>query len=342
MNKSRKDNPPSQNIKTVMRKLVAIVFAATILLSLGYFIYRDLYLERGDELLLRESIRPIKYRLVLESFDFHNRMIKTKVYVEFRTPLDDLHKRVRYSFSPLVCYDGMPYFWSSGVNSISMTKWSADNKANYLQRHEGYYVQEPESLTTELHASGEPKFYPFDKYLIVGEMKCLVSRNNKDGKSEIINSDETEDVTVRRKIPGFLIRRARFNEVTKIGYALTSDELAAENRELIFKKWNEGSRFLLILDRPYFLRFMTIFLGFAALLSLLYITFRRQTSDLVIQSIGYFIAVWAIREVLSGGVGTFPTLIDYGTFVLYALLLTGVVGRMIWSKKTNFKERAGH
>lgn len=318
--------------KNQVRKAVAIFILVGSLVAICYVIQKDLLVEEKEESILQASVATINYHFTLKSFDFIDRTVQGDLELRFRPSFSMRTEPVKYRFGPLIYFDGRLWFLISGLGSWEKIDGMTSQKASITQK---FTEHKPSPVAFELQALGEPKFYPFDIYLLVGGTKCIIIGEDAKGESKKINKQELGNITIKQNIPGFLIRRARFNEVKGMGLKPRGFQPPEDHIEkLNFKKWNKGNTFLLILDRPLFLRFMTGFLGVTAFVWVLYIILLRPISDFLINSIGYFIGLWAIREILSKGTEVFPTFIDYGTLLLYSFLILGVVVRVIWPKET--------
>lgn len=314
--------------RNFIRKMIAISIVIVFLLGVFYVIHRDLFVEEKVPYSLRVRLQEMVYHFTLQSFDFQSQVVRGNLKATFLPDLPMVGQPApKYRFGPLVYRDGALDFLLSGLRSGR----EIDIWTSFAAQTKAFKEQKPSPITFELQALGQPKFYPFDLYLLVGGVKCMVLKEDERGELKVISTEGKERIAVTQNIPGFMIRYPRFHEVKGIGFEPPDDQIEALN----FDKWNKGHAFLLVLDRPLFLRVMTILIGAVALLSMAYITVLRPPSDLLINSIGYVIAVWAMREILSGGTEVFPTLIDYGTLMLYSFLIVAALAKTIWRKKSS-------
>jgi len=315
-----------------IRIIIALCFLAVFIGILAYIIYVDFYIERWRRP-FNISISPIDYHLRFQSIDFENRIVRGSLKLRFRPNLFDVDSKdeIKYRFGPLVYADGISLFSGWGLKS----SWMINLKVSQLAKTTEFKAHKPAAVPFESELIGEPKAYPFDAYLLVGAVKCVI-KDDPEGASETLKRKRREDITVSQNIPGFLIRYARFDEVERFGpwpMQLTDKTIKVETSD--YKEWNRKNVFLLVLERPLFLRFMTIFLGVVACFSVLYIVFWRPVKDIPVNGMGYFIALWAIREILYRGTTAFPTLIDYGVLFLYACLVVGGICRWIWPRNAS-------
>jgi hypothetical protein len=164
----------------------------------------------------------------------------------------------------------------------------------------------------QFKVSGDPFLYPFDSY-------------NAEFGISLLNAFKQEQPAVPVKVttivedylPGFYM--------TDTKDALTFQKKAeASAREIL-----PDNTFSFVLVREQFLRLFTIYIYSLAFIFLIYIGFRRNTQELLLQSLGYFAALWGIRNIISGKVEIFPTIIDYLTLILFTLLLLIIIGRLL-------------
>jgi hypothetical protein len=95
---------------------------------------------------------------------------------------------------------------------------------------------------------------------------------------------------------------------------------------------NYKDRFALIIERPIFLRFLTIILGIIAVGSAVYIGWLANFNAIPLQIAGYVVALWGIRNNLLGGIKSFPLYIDYAMLFMYLIIFAGIIFRKIMGK----------
>jgi hypothetical protein len=138
-----------------------------------------------------------------------------------------------------------------------------------------------------------------------------------------------ESLKINNYIKGFFIRHPTNIELDEIKRVFIekkeSPTIDAETKEMN----NHKNRFALVMERPYYLKIMTVVLGVIALLSALYIGFKIPFKDVPIQVIGYVIGVWGIRNILLGDLKIFPSYFDYALLGMYVLLFAGIIFRRI-------------
>ena len=140
--------------------------------------------------------------------------------------------------------------------------------------------------------NGNKFLYPFDKYYV--QLETLIIGN------------ETP-------LPNFEIR--------------VRDNISDLNMINFHKKSDLSFSFQFV--RSKFIRFFTIFIYTIAFITLIFIGVKQNIKDILFQSLGYFLALWGIRDIMSKNVSFFPTLIDYLTIILITLLILIISGRLL-------------
>jgi hypothetical protein len=164
----------------------------------------------------------------------------------------------------------------------------------------------------QFKVSGDPFFYPFDSYK--AEFGILLLNVFKQEQRAVPIKVTT---IVEDYLPGFHMADTKD--------ALTfQKEAEASTKEIL-----PDNTFSFVLVREQFLRLFTIYIYSLAFIFLIYIGFRRNTQELLLQSLGYFAALWGIRNIISGKVEIFPTIIDYLTLILFTLLVLIIIGRLL-------------
>lgn len=92
---------------------------------------------------------------------------------------------------------------------------------------------------------------------------------------------------------------------------------------------NGRNGFALVMERPWYLKIMTLTLIIIAFLSALYLGFKAPFEQIAIQVIGYVVALWGIRTLLFGEVRIFPSYLDYCLLSMYVLLFLGIMFRIV-------------
>jgi hypothetical protein len=205
----------------------------------------------------------------------------------------------------------------------------------------------PSGPPSELDISGDPELYPFDSYLLIGQVSCNIHALGD--KNEFVNLDMFEtDVDLRD--PGFVVKHLSFADLQKLhpnlpksyGMRLTVND---KNGNTIFSndqysdRWrdiaskNMARIFAVELRRPFFLRVFSVFLLVITVISMVYYSVVSNVKEFGLQALGYFFGLWAARQVLmSNGPKAF-TAVDFAVFFLYSALVAVLVAKAIWPRK---------
>jgi hypothetical protein len=194
-----------------------------------------------------------------------------------------------------------------------------------------FTAEPPPVSQTEFSVLGEPKFYPFDKYFLIGYASSVVLAS-PDKKEYFSLEDNHTEVYLRA--PNFVMRGASDQELLtwpRIG--ITPDGMQLQKRMLKEDSEDRKKIFAVLLQRPFFLRFSAIFLLVIALGSIIYYAVVSEVKAFALQALGYFVGLWAIRQMLvSGGPKVF-TAVDYIILFLYAALAATLVAKELWAKR---------
>ena len=207
----------------------------------------------------------------------------------------------------------------------------------------------PEVVRQELTAIGDARLYPFDHYLLMGAISCQAfAYVDKDHPDMTVPGDQYR---VDLRIPGFTLRDADIEELAErqkrqpvpdlTGLESSSTMKVDPNAQAFFKAMNDSyvrynsdlwqhGAFAFVLERPLFLRVLAVFLGVVALLSVLYVAFGTEPKQMVLNAVGTFLGLWAVRQALSVDAPKTATLVDYATLGLYFLLIVIVFARVLW------------
>lgn len=176
----------------------------------------------------------------------------------------------------------------------------------------------------QFKVSGNPFLYPFDSYK--AEFGIL-----------LMNLSEKQQKAAPIKV------------TTKVEDYLNGFYMTDKKDALTFQKEAESSAkeilpdntFSFTLVREKFIRLFTVYIYSIAFIFLIYIGFRRNIQELLLQGLGYFAALWGIRNIISGKVEIFPTIIDYLTLVSFTMLVLIIIGRLLQEYYRQKREKVG-
>lgn len=235
-----------------------------------------------------------------------------------------------FYFGPLEVRDIGPEFEAGGLLPLVLLP----ERPIVIEPRSGFTHEAPRPLEVELSVIGQPKVYPFDRYVVIGmaASDVLVSADQK--RFEAVTGEHTE---VYLRASGFILRKATDGELNEWPTAM---KMAATQRDKQFelrvfqdyvKSTSKGEYFAVVLERPFFLRFFSIFLLVIAVSSMVFYFWLSEAKEFATQALGYFLGLWAARQVLvAGGPKTF-TSVDSVILFLYCMLTACVIVKSFWS-----------
>jgi len=255
-----------------LQKIVAVLVFFTIascVIAVAYWSYHEIPIDVDDEQWkLREpqgyaDMADTKsYKVMLESLDDVSGTVHLRAelhmppkelplfdHVEERFMTDEIRKH-RIPASEIF---PLNLGWTQGWFSRGPTNMNPT--ANYSE-------VAPVSTQADVFLTGAPWLYSFDKYLITAEVRCIVLATPDRKQYFRIRDDGYYLVS---KIPNMLIRNAKAKDV-----ACWRKKWDPDHDPKIFAHdfkadgWRNGAIFL-VLERPLFPKFLTVFFGIIAL-----------------------------------------------------------------------------
>jgi hypothetical protein len=193
----------------------------------------------------------------------------------------------------------------------------------------------PHDSTAVLSVVGDPRLFPFDRYVIVYEVHggAFLEYNKK-----IARIDSTS--VVLPHFPGMIVRELSKQELEgwdgSIGKEFDNNLTATKQPYSNLRKyhpefWTE-SGVALSVERPLFLRVLTIVLGVTAVLSMVLVYSFSDPSRYFLNSLGAFAALWGVRSILTASAPKTPNVVD---FVVLALFIgQSVIVAIRWLMKS--------
>jgi hypothetical protein len=241
--------------------------------------------------------------------------------------LNELAVRV----GPVATTDLGPEFDSMGLISLSLLPESL------LQTEPGpdYHDNPPAASQEEFVVLGQPKFYPFDRYLMAGYMSANVLAS-QDKKEFFEIEDAHTEVYLRAS--NFVMRGASNQELLNWptgSYEVNRTKEGSELQKRALKDSGRNRRkfFVVVLQRPFFLRFFAVFLLVIAVASMAFYAVKSDVRAFGLQAVGYFVGLWAIRQMLVAGGPRVFTAVDYAVLTLYVILAATLVAKELWTER---------
>jgi hypothetical protein len=180
----------------------------------------------------------------------------------------------------------------------------------------------------ELFAVGDPRMFPFDKYLVVYRVWVPVLVQRSGGRYVgILGFNEVDN-----HVPGFFVRYATPRELE------TWPAVATRGSHPVQIKYDEsmwaGKQEAVVLERSSFFQAITIFLALVACGYLVWFAFTKHPNRWFPDILGFFLTVWAIREALSVGAPRTPTLIDYSALCFYVAFISVMLWKFARERRT--------
>lgn len=317
-----------------VRTTLAIVFLALLALLLVWSVRKDFESKMFERVI--ELPPPVSrfnnYILNLNSFDTDSQSVKGTLSLKAGWPLG-IKKRPNIFYWHL-SYADLTYQYAVSRSYIDISIISIRDP---IVRASTFSKSLPTPIDFSIQAIGTPEIYPFDNYFIMGAVACpaYIQQGKKKEyfhREEYIHTmEEGETLSIKNSMKGFFVRFPTNTEIDGVRIkSVSGDQKEPPTTNGQAKELNnERNRFALILERPLYLKIMTLVLGIIALISALYIGFITPFKDIPLPIIGYIIGLWGIRNILLGDLKIFPTYLDYIVLAMYLLVFAGIIFRKI-------------
>ncbi|MGA2515520.1 MAG: hypothetical protein ABSG44_03100 [Thermodesulfobacteriota bacterium] len=302
------------------RKISALLFVLLIIFLFCWSINKDSRLKEG-QMLLRGFPTGIHYAIQLKSFNPEDQKFNCTLSITKGVLAPKMYLKNYLHYGPLV-YDDLSVPYAIGIPIISQ---------KFVAQLGPFKTAIPPPKEITIQAIGNPEIYPFDKYFIMGAIKCPAYFIQGDVKKYLETEDYGESVGIINSINGLFIRSATKRELDQIKAAFnwTKRLLPQVDDKDLRQINNRKDLFALMIVRPYYIRFMTVVLGAFALAIAFYIGFKQPLKSIAISMPGFVIAVWGIRSILLSDTKTFLAYFDYVALFLYLIIFVGITCRLI-------------
>jgi hypothetical protein len=301
---------------------ISVIFIATI--------RRDF--ESKESQLFLGSILPkarLGYILTFTSIDKKNQTAKGTLSLE-TGPLEpeDYDNKLRYGE---LAYADLTYVYTGFSKETADLMATANILMMSAKQKSSFTGSKPSSKDVSISMFGNPDIYPFDKYLIVGAVSCPAYLDDRKKLTYITNLKNEQSLCIHNFMPGLFMRKPTQKELSEaksmvLGKSQVVTEKGADELN------NHKNLFALIIERPIFLRFLTIVLGMIAVGSAVYIGWLARFDAIPFQIAGYVVALWGIRNNLLGEIRSLPLYIDYAMLLMYVIIFAGIICRKIVGK----------
>ena len=318
-------------IRPNWRKVCAYLFLVLLGLALAWSFKKDFDAKHFQRVLGSfPSGSDIRYILNLNSFDTDTQEVKGVLSFEAGLSIKiEIEKEQTTIFYAPLSYSDLTYQYAI-FRDFDQVKFSVGLlRGEILPVEKSFTKSPPSPINFLINALGNTYIYPFDKHFIMGAVTCRAYIKKGKQKEYVHTRENGESLNINNYVNGFFIRHPTNVELDEIKRVFIDRKeprtVDAELKEMN----NHKNRFALVMERPYYLKMMTVVLGTIALLSALYIGFKTPFKDVPIQVIGYVIGVWGIRNILIGDLKIFPSYFDCALLGMYVLLFAGMIFRRI-------------
>jgi len=307
-----------------LRKILAILFVLLIFLLFIWSVRQDYRLKGVNNMfgsLIKTGI--IHYTIQLKAFIPEHQTVKGTLSVEpgIVPPWIILTKESKIFYGPL-SYDDLTFHYATG----------------YFFRFKKYVPEKtfqkvhPSPMEINISAFGNPETYPFDKYFLMCAVKCPAYFKEGRTNKYLEDQEHGESLSVMNSMNGLFIRvptKSELGQIKASFHPFTGTFRPADD-----KINNFTDMFALILERPYYLRFMSVVLGVMVFGAACYIGFALPLRNIPVSILGFVAAVWGIRSILLSDTKIFLSYFDYIGLFMYFLLFGGITFRTIWKGRT--------
>ena len=319
----------------ILRKILAFLFLISILFLLVLAIKEDNHLKwRGRIERIRIKGGQIHYTIQINSFDTQTMKFKAMLSVERGLLPIWENKEIKIVYGPLSYHDlGSQYI-------LGMPLWIP----SYIPKESFFQTTPPVPIEIEIGTLGEQDFYPFDKYFIIGFVRIPAYFMDGNKKRFLNEIEHGESLQVINSINGLFLRPLTKKEFGQIKIARTSSQIYGKSsfdERNLEEINNNKNMFAFILQRPYYMQFMTVVLGILVLSSVFYIGFFQSLKDVPVSIIGFVVGVWGIRAILLNDTKIFLSSLDYAGLFMYLLLLSGIIFRVIKGNASRKSKKVG-
>ncbi len=304
--------------------------------------WNDFRRSRTPELDQPRSSGILVYRAILDSFDVDTRIVRGDVVALFSTvPRKSVGSTVATYPAPFYCQSDEKLLIDFSKVTIfkgPTDSWLVDLGRMYseeglkgiqdiqplgpcdpTQPNSGFTVAQTNHWWGQylylagshaaLLAVGNPRIFPFDHYLVVYRTWIPLLVQTSNGRIiGVLGLHEVEN-----NIPGFSIRYAAPHEIETWPIPKAAQAGTINYNESMWA----GKQNAVVVERPLFLKAVTLFLAAVLTVYLIYFALARQLDKLLPDVLGFFLTVWAIRAAISVGAPKIPTLVDYGALCFY-------------------------
>ena len=250
----------------LLRKILAFLFLILILVLLVWSIGKDSHLKWvNDTRRITPKGGQIHYNVQLKSLDINTQTITAILSVEAGLLPIWNGKEIEIFYGPLF-YRDLSFTYSFGL-----PLWTTSYVPN-----QPFQNTPPAPVEIRIEALGNPDFYPFDKYFIMGFVRSPAYFMDGNKKQFVNEMKQGESLRTINLITGLFLRPLTKTEIDKIQALRAKSPFYIKgplDQKALAEITNYENMFAFMLQRPYYLQFMTVILGIIVLGSAFYIGF---------------------------------------------------------------------
>ncbi len=290
--------------KNIIKIIVILIVFIMLILLIKSFFY-DLKETTFKEILNNFSELSYwqhNYNLVLTNFNIDNQTISGTLSLKRDFPSLFNDKKPYYSrltYKDLFKH-GNTFIFENSI--IPILPLSPEGK-NFEQKL-------PKEINVEFRSIGNPAFYPFDKYLIAGQVKSE-SYIYEDGNKKF---RKDERFSLKNLINGFYTKKLSTNEIKNLFPKINKNVLNHLNKN--------QDIFIISAYRYFFIREITLIFCVLTFVSTILISYFSTLKTISINAIGFIVGVWSVRNFILGDNSFQFLYLDYFLSLCYVLLIS--------------------
>jgi hypothetical protein len=196
-----------------------------------------------------------------------------------------------------------------------------------------YSWEKEEKQEVKFEMVGNLVRYPFDRYLIVGNIDQMIGCEPA-GREPLRKHLVADSIDIDFNIPGYDAKRMSKEDLTDWVGAGRGTLIGIEKRlnQETFgdpAAYWEHHVFYFEVERPSLFRNLAALMGVVALISIVTVSVKTEPSEMVKTLAASLVALWGLRNILGTSGPKIPTILDYGVLLLFVLQLSIVAYRLL-------------
>ena len=233
--------------------------------------------------------------------------------------------------SPMKITDLSENIFLSGIHPDFLSK--AEEWSVYSASSSQYPWKKEETQKITFKMLGNLARYPFDRYLIVGNIDQMIGYEPA-GREPLSTHLVADSIEVDFNIPGYDAKKISEHDLGNWVHAGRGKQTEQEeqfDKEMFGNPkayWDEHV-FYFEVERPSLFRALAALMGVVALISIVAVTVKTAPSEMAKTLAASLVALWGLRNILGTSGPKIPTILDYGVLLLFVLQLSIVAYRLL-------------